>query len=217
MMVENISVFYKALDQMDNVDYFQNFISYNVALISAGVKPSITLNLISKYNRNILYLWDIYGEKYLSELKLDYTKLRTTDKSLVILIYDKELLEKYITKRKNIQFLNSIGYRKNVSLEGLLNTLSARYNIYKCPHELGIFLGYPLEDVKDFINCTNKKCLVCGYWRVYNRYNHAKAIFDLYDKVKEFTVENILKGNTKNILSAILKDNFRHNHKLIFN
>ena len=216
-MLEKLNFFYKSLEDMDNREYFYNFISYNVALISARLKPSITLNLIRDLNRDIFLLWNIYGKDYLKELKLNYIELRETNNSLVILIYDKELLSKYIYKQDNINFLRSIGYDIEVCVDKYLKTLSERYKKYKCPHELGIFLGYPLNDVIDFINFSNKKCLACGYWKVYNSYSKSKVIFNLFDEVKEVTVDNILNGNTKNTLSKILRDRFKDNYDLVFN
>ena len=47
----------------------------------------------------------------------------------------------------------------------------------------------------DFMNCKNKKCLSCGYWLVYNNLKEAKETFSRYDKVKEHTVNYILKGD----------------------
>lgn len=216
-MLEKLNFFYKSLENMDNREYFCNFISYNLALVSARLKPSITLNLIKDLDRDIFSLWTIYGKDYLKELKLNYIELRETNNSLVILIYDKELLSKYIDKQDNINFLRSIGYDIEVCVDKYLKTLSERYKKYKCPHELGVFLGYPLNDVIDFMNCSNKKCLACGYWKVYNSCNRAEKIFNLFDQVKEVTIDNILEGNTKSDLSKILRDRFKDNHKLIFN
>lgn len=34
------------------------------------------------------------------------------------------------------------------------------------PHEIGLFLGYPPEDVRGFIDCRGKGCKSCGYWKV---------------------------------------------------
>ncbi|ACD21843.1 DUF3793 family protein [Clostridium botulinum] len=216
MMGEKISTFYNLLNGMEGKEYIETFISYNVALISARLKPSITLNLSKYDNKDIFYLWNMYGKDYLRKLNLGYISLRDSDKSLIVLIYDKELLEKYINKKDNLKFLNCVGYDRELSVEDALNTLKDRYEVYNCPHELGIFLGYPLEDVKDFMECSEKKCLTCGYWKVYNSENKAKTIFTLFDRVKDFTVTNIIEGNRTNSLSLTLKDNFQKNHKIIF-
>ena len=64
---------------------------------------------------------------------------------------------------------------------------------------------------------SDKKCLACGYWKVYNQCNKAKRIFNLFDRVKEETLDNILDGYRHNILFNNLKDKFESNQKLILN
>ena len=50
------------------------------------------------------------------------------------------------------------------------------------PHEIGLFLGYPPEDVEGFIRCnaSGEKC--CGAWKVYGDEDAAKRAFDQYQK-----------------------------------
>ena len=48
------------------------------------------------------------------------------------------------------------------------------------PHEIGIFLGYPLYDVIGFIE--HRRCLLQGYWNVYRHPQAAKRLFALYDR-----------------------------------
>ena len=87
-----------------------------------------------------------------------------------------------------------LGYSNKEDINNYLYMLKNRYKEFNCPHELGIFLGFPLNDVMDFMNCKNKKCLSCGYWLVYNDLKQAQETFSKYDKVKEHTVDYILNG-----------------------
>lgn len=50
------------------------------------------------------------------------------------------------------------------------------------PHEIGLFLGYPSEDVKGFIE--NKACCAkcVGCWKVYGDEDKAQKLFDKYKK-----------------------------------
>ncbi len=50
------------------------------------------------------------------------------------------------------------------------------------PHEIGLFLGYPPEDVEGFIahQAQDSKCV--GVWKVYGDADRAKAQFDAYQK-----------------------------------
>ncbi len=112
----------------------------------------------------------------------------------------------------NKEFLNKLGYDLTLTLEENLDILVYRYEKYHCPHELGLFLGIPFEDVKDFMECTTKKCLLCGYWKVYNNSDEAKMIFNQYDEVKHYTIKNMLEGNSSRILVSSIKDSFYNNY-----
>ncbi len=48
------------------------------------------------------------------------------------------------------------------------------------PHEIGLFLGYPLDDVVGFIENQGKNYLACGCWKVYSRASVAKRRFACY-------------------------------------
>lgn len=50
------------------------------------------------------------------------------------------------------------------------------------PHEIGLFLGYPIEDVKGFIE-NKAECAKCvGCWKVYGDEEKAQKAFDKYKK-----------------------------------
>ena len=50
------------------------------------------------------------------------------------------------------------------------------------PHEIGLFLSYPPEDVKGFIEnkASNSKCV--GTWKVYGNVDRAKALFAQFQR-----------------------------------
>lgn len=49
------------------------------------------------------------------------------------------------------------------------------------PHEIGLFLGYPPEDVDGFIN-RRGECKCCGFWKVYGDVDSAQKLFARYRK-----------------------------------
>ena len=214
-MADKKNTFYKLLNSKDDKDYFETLISYNAALISARLKPAITLNISKCGSKNIYHTWCIYGKEYLDKLNLNFIDLRETEKSVVVLIYDEELLFKYLYKKENVSFLEEIGYPNDFTIEEALSVLRVRYKRYNCPHELGIFLGYPVDDVKDFMECSGKECLSCGYWKVYNGHERAETIFKLFDKVKEEAMDSIIKGHDTLLLSSIIRNKFEKNQKFI--
>lgn len=50
------------------------------------------------------------------------------------------------------------------------------------PHEIGLFLGYPAEDVDGFIRQKAKDAKYVGAWKVYGDEKKAKIKFELYKK-----------------------------------
>lgn len=200
--------FYESLKNMEERECVEKFLLFNASLVISEAKPSATITL-KKGIGSIYDKWVKYGEDFLESINIKYINLRECENALIILAYDERILSNYIFKEKNNSFLKKLGYSNENNIDIYLEKLKNRYAEFKCPHELGVFLGYPLNDVKDFMECSSKKCLACGYWRVYNDYNTAKEIFNTYDMIKEKTVNYILKGdstysvfcNLKNIIS----------------
>lgn len=199
--------FYNKLDSMKNKEYIENFLVYNTSLVIAGVKPAVTIT-IKKNNKKIYDNWKQFGKDFIENIKLKSIELRESDNSIILMIYDEEIIKKEVLNKDNMKFLINLGYSYEAEIEDYINTLKSRYEKYHCPHELGLFLGIPFEDVKDFMECTTKKCLLCGYWKVYNNSRQAKIIFNQYNKVKEYTMRSMLKGNLSQDLVFNIKKSF---------
>lgn len=45
------------------------------------------------------------------------------------------------------------------------------------PHEIGVFLGYPVSDVIGFINHKGENCKASGLWKVYDNENETLKLF----------------------------------------
>ena len=94
-----------------------------------------------------------------------------------------ELLEKY-------------GY-ENSELENCLIHLKSRFREYDCfPHEIGLFLDYPLPDVVGFIEHGGKNCKCCGVWKVYSNECETKALFGRFRKCTEVYRKVFARGRT---------------------
>ena len=52
-------------------------------------------------------------------------------------------------------------------------------------HEIGVFLGYPLTDIRGFICNEGRNCLCCGCWKVYSEPERAMKLFARYRKCTE--------------------------------
>ena len=197
--------FYKSLNNMGERECIEKFLLYNASLVISEAKPSATITL-KKGKDSIYDKWIKYGKDFLGNINIKHIDLRECDNALIILIYDEEQLKKYIFREENKAFLMKLGYYEEEKIDSYMEKLKERYNEFKCPHELGVFLGFPIDDVKDFMECTKKKCLACGYWMGFDNYNTAKKIFNTYDRIKEHTMEHILKGSSSHKVVYNLKN-----------
>lgn len=191
-MSKIITNLHKALEKMNEQDYIENFLIYNLSLVIYGSKPSATLTLKKGKDGNF-DKWQKYGAKFIKSIDLDFIILREQEEAVILLVYNKEKLSRCIMFGSNRKFLVKLGYSLERNLELYLNKLVERYDLYHCPHELGIFLGFPVSDVKEFMKCSNKKCLICGYWKVYNNLEEAIETFDKFDFIRSKAAEIIME------------------------
>ena len=179
---------------LDDKKYLFSTIAYNIAPTVAKQKPSSLLNF-TKGIRNSHKLWEKYKQDFIDNTFLEYYEIRRTENSTLVLFYDSNFLTKVLFQQINIAFLEQFGYSKEMTLRQCLEILKNRFE-KSCPHEIGIFLGIPIEDVISFIECKGKDYLLCKYWKVYHNPNRALSIFSNFDKAK-FRVLNLIINNTE--------------------
>ncbi len=119
-----------------------------------------------------------------SEFKKDgryIIALPKENERMLLFVYDKHLLEKQCTPCCVRKYLKRKRYPVesgfNAVLAELLHRLSAEQNF---PHEVGVFLGYPLEDVKAFERTSGKACRYSGFWKVYGDIDTAQKRMNVY-------------------------------------
>lgn len=102
-------------------------------------------------------------------------------KALIYLYRPKRLLRDLSDTRAR-RILDERGYRKE---GGYLRHLQSRLTENEeFPHEIGLFLGYPPEDVDGFISDPSA-CRYVGYWKVYGDEIRAKRTFAQFRKCTE--------------------------------
>ena len=116
----------------------------------------------------------------------------------VLFLYRPDQLKRHLTRGEVIDFLQRYGYL-DISLSGVLIRMKQRYQKYidqrtAFPHELGVMLEYPTEDVEGFIENQGKNCLLEKYWKVYHNKEQAEKIFQLYDQAKKEAMEEVVAG-----------------------
>ena len=106
-----------------------------------------------------------------------------------IYVYNSKLKD-YISSNAVQNFLKSYQYPNTFEL--CIQELKKRLNTKNFPHEIGVFLGYPLDDVIGFIE--HKPYYLVGDWKVYQNVNETKKQFDLFKQTKEKMLNQIHNG-----------------------
>ena len=100
----------------------------------------------------------------------------------LIYVFRMTRLRETLRSPKTESFLRSSGYR-GTNIGAALSTLRAHLtDLGDFPHEIGIFLGYPLGDVVGFIRNKGQNCKCAGCWKVYCNECEAAKIFARYKK-----------------------------------
>ena len=113
-----------------------------------------------------------------------------------IYVYRNSALQNLGYSHEVCNFLKGFGY-SCFDTESLLNFFKVRMTRSVCfPHEVGVFLGYPLDDVKDFIAYGGKNYKLIGCWKVYNDVPNSMHIFEVYKKCHKIFNERFEQGDS---------------------
>lgn len=140
---------------------------------------------------------------------IHYRLLRFSGKT-TFLVFHKTQLASYLKNFNVLRILEANGYH-DLSLGGILRTFQSRYETHMkqgegFPHEMGLLLGYPVEDVEGFIEHRGKNYLYSGYWKVYKDVEDKKKIFDAYENAKEQLILLLAQGYEMRSIIHIYRD-----------
>lgn len=145
---------------------------------------------------------------------IHYRLLRQEGKTTFLLFY-KTKVSAYLQDPDVQRILKANGYR-DLSLGGIFRTFQYRYQA--CidqgegfPHEMGLLLGYPVEDVEGFIEHKGHGFLYSGYWKVYGHVEEKKALFEKYEVAKETLIQLLAEGVDIRQIIEFYREN---NHKI---
>ena len=106
--------------------------------------------------------------------------LRYDGTRALIYLYRPSKLKQDLSNQHAAQLLSEQGYPSKAP-EGCVTYLMGKLRTCpEFPHEIGLFLGYPPEDVSGFIQNKGSCCKCVGYWKVYGDEQAAQKCFSKY-------------------------------------
>ena len=170
-----------------------------------GIKPA---NLFTIESENC-----VLCQKRINELNKEFFKdgvklvLLPCKNRFLVFAYSKILLKKTLSSSRTRRYLKSKGYGCDSS-EKTLSELFRRLCTRSCknfPHEIGIFLGYPFEDVVAFEKNCGRGCKYTGSWEVYGDVKSACKKMNEYKMCSEKCCALFDKGFNVVDISRIYK------------
>lgn len=150
----------------------------------ASLKTANLFTYHFEVEEDIFKYLDIWNSKFKGK-GIELILLKKQESFALIYVCRKARLQKDLNKAGVAEFLADYGY-KDTDVDYAINMLKIRLSqCISFPHEIGIFLDYPLGDVIGFIDNTGANCKCIGCWKVYCDECEAIRTFAKYKKCKE--------------------------------
>lgn len=111
--------------------------------------------------------------------------LRYAENRALIYVYRPAHLADDLADTEALNLLAEAGYKNKMSKKCVVELIQRLQLSDNFPHEIGLFLSYPPEDVRGFIENKGNACKCVGYWKVYGDPEKARKTFAKYKRCTE--------------------------------
>ncbi|BAK99953.1 hypothetical protein OBV_27550 [Oscillibacter valericigenes Sjm18-20] len=174
---------------------FEQVLAAQCAPTLAGVKPASLFRWQTRDGhaaRGTMRAWKQTMKPM--GLRMQVLKICRLDDAFLIYVYRERQLNALLADGKTQDFLKETGYLPG-DCGSMLEQLSLRLGAGgEFPHEIGVFLGYPLEDVKGFIRHAGRNFTCAGCWKAYGDPVQAQAAFSRYHKCTTIYLKLLARG-----------------------
>lgn len=171
----------------------EDYLIHHCAPTLAGIKTASLFTC--PYETREALLESVRGlNKRLGRKGLRIVPLRFSDKKALIYAYRPGKLTADLSDAAAEALLQRCGYGAG-SCEHCIGKLCKKLRQQEnFPHEIGLFLGYPVEDVRGFMEQGPEGSKLFGCWRVYGDEEAAKKKFAQYKKCTRIYREQWAQG-----------------------
>lgn len=158
---------------------FEAFLVEQCAPVLAGIKPGCLFPYILGPGEELWTMLDAWNGLLAPKgVRVDAVKRCSRTGAYLIYVCRPTQVEAILAQPEVADFLRPYGYRPGQDLSEAVAMLTRRLCMQEeFPHEVGIFLGYPLHDVQGFIYHKGKNSLCSGCWKVYAEPQKAQRLF----------------------------------------
>lgn len=173
---------------------FEQALALHCAPALTGLAPANLVALATERFPNLDGLLEAYHAR-LSGGGLALLPLCRCRSRVLLLVCRPSFLACRLKERHAAAYLSDLGYPVAQGLEACLEVLRRRLNRGgDFPHEIGLFLGYPLADVVGFCALGGACAKYSGYWKVYGNVDDAKRRFRRFDESRAALCRGLAEG-----------------------
>ena len=194
----NANIIKKFMEHVKNLcpeEFMKNMILCFCAPTISGIKSASLINLKRRSHEDMRSLWLKHADEWLTPLNVQWLLLNEhcSCMNALVLIYRKELVARALCCDEACALLSEYGYPLG-DVDACLECLRRKY-CSGFPHEIGLFLDYPPEDVRGFIENRHAQKLSCPCcWKVYGNAEEAVCRFRKYKQAECEAARQILAG-----------------------
>ncbi len=122
--------------------------------------------------------------------------LKETDKKALLYLYRPDLLERDLGRPEARRILMENGYSCGSTGKCIAQLIRHMAEDDHFPHEVGLFLGYPPEDVESFMRDSRRGVKCTGCWKAYGNEEEARKTFARFRKCRDVYRRELSKGRS---------------------
>ena len=123
-------------------------------------------------------------------------RLLRVRKRALLYLYRPSSLRRDFATAEVAMLLRQYGYAVDDAEQCICRLCTRLEGADSFPHEIGLFLGYPAEDVRGFIENRDAGCKCVGTWKVYGDETAARKRFAQYEKCTAVFTSKFSQGRS---------------------
>ncbi len=139
---------------------------------------------VARWNRSL-------GKKGIRVLVLKYMEHK-----VLLYLYRPAALRRDLRQPDKADILRKCGYACGEEEECIRTLIRHLEENSVFPHEIGLFIGYPAEDVEGFIRNRGGGCKYSGMWKVYGNVEERRRLFEKYRHCTEVYCRRAKSGKS---------------------
>lgn len=173
---------------------FEQTVVHCCAPVLCGIKPasifSMCIDIYGKGSEKLSEWKNVFGGR-----NIFIVPIQKKGGRMLFFVYNRQLLSSVLENPKISDYLIKKNYPVQDGFDAVLYELLFRLmRDYEFPHEIGLFLGYPLEDVVAFEQNDGAFFKYSGSWKVYGDIKNARQKMKLYKICCEYCMKLVAEG-----------------------